>query len=58
MDNKIRDYRAKDWSRFKLSKVDIVAGLDTLKILLNNIESIESTDWNNNKLKVRKWLRK
>ena len=55
MDNKTRDIRAKDWNRFKLSKGEIIAGLETLKILLNSLDNI---DINNNKNKGRKWLRK
>lgn len=54
MDNINRDIRAKDWHRFKLSKGEIVAGLETLKILLNSLDNI---DINNNN-KDRKWLRK
>ena len=55
MDNKTRDIRAKAWNRFKLSKGEIIAGLKTLKILLNSLDSI---DINNNNNKGRKWLRK
>lgn len=53
MDNKDRNIRAKNWNRFKLSKGEIIAGLETLKILLNSLDSI---DINNNNSK--KWLRK
>jgi len=55
MDNNTIDIRAKDWNRFKLSKGEIIAGLETLKILLNSLDSI---DINNNKNNGKKWLKK